>query len=332
MTNNFQKSISQAWYHRGPSWTYLFLPLAWLFQFFTYLRRLCYRLNIFKSKALNVPVIIVGNITVGGSGKTPLVLYLSQLLQENGYTPGIISRGYLGNCQQFPHLLELDDDATSVGDEPILLAKRSHCPVVIDPKRLRAAEYLLANSACDIIISDDGLQHYALKRDLEIVVIDGQRLFGNNLLLPAGPLRETRKGVNSADLLVINGADADDAYRMDYTPSALTNVLDPQITQEIEYFHSQPIHAVAAIGNPYKFFQQLRALGLTVIEHSFSDHFALQKNDLQFDDLYPIIMTEKDAVKCQTFADYQYWYLPIDAVLPQAFNDSFLKRLKDSSC
>lgn len=324
-----QTTLERAWYQPKVSWTLIFLPLALLFWLLSSIRRLSYRYGLIKPNRVNKPVIVVGNISVGGNGKTPLVIYLCQLLQAHGFKPGIISRGYGAKQRQVPYRVSRQDDAGRVGDEPLLLAKRTQCPVVIDPKRPRAAAYLIHHTDCDVIISDDGLQHYALQRDVEIAVLDGHRLCGNNWLLPVGPLRELRSRLNTVDFLVLNASVAQDAYTMQYKPDSLVNLTDASLIKTADSFAGKTVHAVAAIADPSRFFVSLKNLGMTIIPHRFPDHYIFSANDLHFDDDHPIIMTEKDAVKCEQFAAYHCWYLPITAFLPDNFDKACLNKLKE---
>ena len=303
--------LTMIWYQRH-GLAYLLWPLSMIFRVLTYLRRQAYRCKILKSHAFPIPVVIVGNISVGGTGKTPFIIYLADLLRSQSYQPGIVSRGYGAKPPQFSYLINPNDSAITAGDEPLLLARRTGCPVVIDPNRPRAVETLLREHDCDIILADDGLQHYALARDIEIIVIDGQRLLGNGFLLPAGPLRESRSRLNTADFLIINGGEADDAYQMKLKNLNLVSLLEPNIKQDLTYFADQTVHVVAGIGNPGRFFAVLRDAGLTLMIHEFADHHQFSAADVDFSDQLPVIMTEKDAVKCSEFANYQFWYLPVD--------------------
>ncbi|WP_415898375.1 tetraacyldisaccharide 4'-kinase [Neptuniibacter sp. QD48_11] len=281
-----------------------------------------------------VPVIIVGNINVGGTGKTPLTISLVERLKQEGYKPGIISRGYKSKATQFPFDVTTADSPELSGDEPFMLAKRCRCPVIIDPNRPNAAKYLLDNYECDLIISDDGLQHYRLDRDIEIAVIDGKRGLGNRALMPAGPLREEPDRLCSVDLIVSNGrlqnkiAEAATIEEMFLQPAAIVNCLtDEELALEV--LRSKQVHAVAGIGNPQRFFNTLeQELQVTVIPHAKPDHSFYTVEDFQFGDDYPVIMTEKDAVKVTEFAQSHCWYLQIKAQLPESFYTQLLDKLK----
>lgn len=326
-----EKAILWLWYNRN-IFAYLLLPLAIVFYLLSSLRKYLYQHDILKKTAISVPVIVVGNITVGGSGKTPLVIWLAHFLQQQGYRPGIISRGYGGKMVKIPCQVTAYSDPVAVGDEPVILAKRSGCPVAVAAKRSAAAQLLLATTDCNIIISDDGLQHYALSRQVEIVVIDGQRGLGNGLLLPAGPLRETVNRLKAIDLVVVNGKTAGpDHFAMQLVPQTFVNVCDASLQYTLIEFNGRRAHAVAGIGNPTRFFHQLTQLGLDIIEHPFPDHYQFTDKDLDFaKDGLPIIMTEKDAIKCQAFATADYWYLPVTPLLPTEFGMLLLTKLQET--
>lgn len=277
---------------------------------------------------LNIPIIIVGNITVGGTGKTPLVIWLVRFLQEHNYKPGIVSRGYGGKNKIFPQKVDSDSDTQQMGDEAVLLARRAGCPVIIAPKRVNAVRYLLNNTDCNIVISDDGLQHYALARDIEIAVIDGERRFGNRWCLPAGPLREPISRLETVDFIVTNGGEVGlGEYGMSLIPGDIYNISDPTLKANLNDFAGQAVHAIAGIGNPDRFFGTLRELGLSIFQHRFPDHYQFAHKDIDFKDEAKIIMTEKDAVKCETFADYRYWCLPVEAELDAVFGEKLLEKL-----
>jgi len=305
-------------------------PLSGLFCAVVFLRRGLYRLRLLPSQQLPVPVVVVGNLTVGGTGKTPLVIAVVELLKAAGYRPGIISRGYRGKARSWPQQVRPDSDPVMVGDEPILIARRTGCPMAVGPKRVDAARSLLKYADCDIIISDDGLQHYALRRDVEIMIIDGQRRFGNGLCLPAGPLREPVRRRESVDFVLVNGdAAGPNEYAMHYAGDTLVNMADPDRTLALAELRGESVHAVAAIGNPQRFFQRLAGAGLDVREHVFPDHHLFRKRELDFGPTVPILMTEKDAVKCQRFAQPNMWYLPVDARIDKTFATRLLNRIKN---
>ncbi len=306
------------------------LPLAMLFRLAVSLRHASYRLGLRKITRLSVPVVVVGNISVGGTGKTPLVIWLAKFLREQGFHPGVITRGYRGRATSWPQQVRPDSDPVAVGDEAVLLAKRCGCPVAAAPKRAEAALALLKYDHCDIIISDDGLQHLALARDVEIVVIDGERRFGNGRCLPAGPLREPISRLDSVDMLVVNGVAGRGEFGLQLVPGAIRGVADRTRVLVPESLSNHEVHAVAGIGNPGKFFHTLRRLGLTPIEHPFPDHHPFSQDDITFGDGLPVIMTEKDAVKCGFFAASEHWYLPIDTPPKPVFKTRLLRLLHQS--
>ena len=318
--------LSERWY-RHSLLAMLLWPLSQLYRGIVFLRRMGYQTGLMQQKSLPVPVIIVGNINVGGTGKSPFVIWLTRHLHESGYRPGIISRGY-GGAGPFPFAVQTTSQPQQCGDEPLMMHQHTGYPVVVDPDRFRAGQYLLANQPCDVIIADDGLQHYRLARDIEIVVIDGERMFGNNFLLPAGPLREPVDRLRTVDFLVCNSGNYPSAFRMDLKASTAINLLSGT-HRSLSSFAEQPLHAVAGIGHPQRFFQMLKEAGLSFEEHSFADHHAYQPSDLTFSDSIPILMTEKDAVKCRSFATTNMWYLPIEADLPALLKDNICEKLRN---
>ena len=305
--------LVNSWYQRR--WfRFLLWPISVLYGVIVACRRTLFRLGIFKSESMNVPVIVVGNLTVGGTGKTPLVAAIAHDLINIGRRPGIVSRGYKGHAKTWPQFVTADSDPLQVGDESVVLAQQCRCPVAAAPKRVHAARYLIDQKQCDVIISDDGLQHYGLQRDIEIVVIDGERRLGNWMLLPAGPLRELVSRLAKVDMIVVNGEACNDEYAMTLQSMGVVNFFDA--TQTLS---PQRIHAVAAIGNPQRFFQSLRWLGYEVIEHAFPDHYFFKSDDLRFAEKCPIVMTSKDAIKCQSFAHSECWIANVSAQLDEAF-------------
>lgn len=320
--------LQQQWYRIGP-WHLLLIPLSWLFGLLAAVRRWLYEIRLLPSSSLGVPIVVVGNISVGGTGKTPLVIWLAENLEQHGYRPGIISRGYGGNADDALPVHKNSDPAI-VGDEPVLLAKRSQCPVWIGRDRVRTAQALLeTHPQCDIVISDDGLQHYRLRRDFEIAVIDGNRGLGNGYLLPAGPLRESPLRLNIVDAVVVNGGGVyAEAYMMQLKTGVFHNLQNPEKTALATDFSGRSICAVAGIGNPARFFQCLRDLGLRFEQRIFADHHAFQAADLQSIAADVILMTEKDAVKCAAFAQPGWWYLPVTAAVDQSLIARILQRLR----
>ncbi|MEY4760437.1 MAG: hypothetical protein RLZZ200_293 [Pseudomonadota bacterium] len=297
-------------------------PFSLLYRVVLGLRSRCYRLGVFRSERIDVPVIVVGNLTVGGTGKTPLTAWLVAQLLDLGRKPGVATRGH-GRKGQGVLRVRASHSAAEVGDEPLLLARRTGVPVCVAARRADAGRALQAEG-CDIIVCDDGLQHLALGRDLEIAVIDGRRGLGNGRLLPSGPLREPESRLGAVDFIVLNGADEasarrwPEALRMQLSGS-LAQPLDPAgAARPLSSFAGQRVHAVSGIGNPQRFFGSLRDQGIDVVEHPFPDHHAFVAGDLAFGDAAPVIMTEKDAVKCEAFADTRCWYVPVEAGFPAA--------------
>jgi tetraacyldisaccharide 4'-kinase len=309
--------------------SYVLLPLTGLFIALTALRRLIYRLGLFNSYKSQLPVIVVGNITVGGSGKTPFVIWLVAHLKKLGYKPGIVSRGYGGKASSWPQQVRVDSDPETVGDEALLLALRCHCPMAVAPKRADAVRALEADGQVDIIISDDGLQHYAMGRDIEIAVVDGVRQQGNGFMLPAGPLREPVSRLDSVDLLITSQAKLRRQHHMEMMEPRIYPITDPQSRQPLSAWDGQQVRAIAGIGDPQRFFDMLRSHGLSVIDMAFPDHHSYQPSDLQFDDAIPLLMTEKDAVKCHPFAPAQTWVVSIDVEPDEPFKHRLSLLLND---
>ncbi len=304
------------------------LPLSWLYCLLVGMRRLAYRLGVLRTQRLSVPVIVVGNITVGGTGKTPLVIWLAELLRQQGWHPGIITRGYGGNARTWPLQVLPDSDPRRVGDEPVLLARHAGCPVVAGPDRVADADMLVLEHTCNVIISDDGLQHYRLGRDIEIALVDAERRFGNGRCLPAGPLREPLKRLRAVQARVANGVPQDGEIGMQLETQALHHLQSGKSVSLNEFGTGDPIHAVAGIGHPARFFQHLRSLGFVVIEHAFADHHPYRPADVDFPQHTRVVMTEKDAVKCQAFARANHWYLTVKAKPEPPLASLILKLLK----
>lgn len=274
-------------------------------------------------------IIVVGNLTVGGNGKTPMTIWLALRLKGEGFRPGIISRGYGRRHAQQSTLVKPGADPDEVGDEPLLLARNTRVPVWVDRDRVRAA-LALAERGVDIIIADDGFQHHRLPRDIAIVMVDGQRRFGNELCLPAGPLREPIDALAEADFIVVNEGDTwpgEYAMRL-VTADHARNLQDPKKRQRITAWSGSPVHAVAGIANPERFFLALEAIGISVIRHPFPDHYRFRPQDIMFNDPYPVLMTEKDAVKCARFASLQHWYWPVVARPEPQFEQALIRRLQ----
>ena len=317
-------TLQSAWYGEGraPWWT---SPLATLYGAVIRLRALLYRLGSLRRVRLPAPVVVIGNLTAGGTGKTPLTIALVAELSARGYRPGVVSRGY-GGRQREPLLLAGVLDPTLVGDEPCLI-HAGGVPVAVGRDRAAAARLLL-DVGCNVVVADDGLQHYALARDVEICVIDGVRRFGNGKLLPAGPLREPLSRLARVDFRVCNGGTAEIGEYTMHLDGGIAVSLGDAGQQPLSSFKGQRVHGVAAIGNPQRFFDSLRVAGMEVIEHAFADHHAFAAVDLDFADELPVLMTDKDAVKCQRFAQLGWWRVPVQAQLPEAFYAALIERLK----
>jgi tetraacyldisaccharide 4'-kinase len=312
--------LQRRWYSASAPW--LLRPLSWIFQLLVGVRRQLYSLGVFSSGHPGVPVIVIGNISVGGTGKTPLTLWLANQLSAKGLKVGIAMRGY-GGSMRHARMVAPDADPRKFGDEPVLLARRAGCPVCVAAKRLDAARELVANG-CQLILCDDGLQHLALRRDLEIAVVDAARGLGNGWMLPAGPLREPASRIGKAGLVVLNGIQSP---QLDASPERTVRmVLEPEMVQalsgerqlRLDDLRASPVHAYAAIGNPERFFAMLRARGIEVTAHPFADHHPYVAGDFATGDEYPILMTEKDAVKCTRIADGRMWYVPVSARIAEA--------------
>jgi len=311
--------LQRIWYE-GAAGYRLLLPIAGLYWLSVELRRFLYRARVLPGCRPKVPVIVVGNVTVGGTGKTPVTIWLGGALRERGFRPGIVSRGYGGSKSAGPVRVDAASDPAIVGDEPVLLALRSGLPVVVDANRCRAAE-MLVTEGCDLIIADDGLQHYRLGRNYEICVIDGARGLGNRQLLPAGPLREPIDRLQEVDQVIVNGRLSvgcerltlveQNAIEFELVPGDAVR-LDGSLARPLAGFAGSTVHAVAAIGNPRRFFDMLRSRGIEVIEHPLPDHAALSRADLDFDDRFDILMTEKDAVKLRNVSDGRLWMVPVE--------------------
>lgn len=321
-------TLMNDWYRPSYSKTTLCLkPLAWLFHSCVLLRRNLYRCKLKSAYRFSVPIVVVGNITVGGTGKTPFVTWLAQLLRSEGFHPGIVSRGVGSRCHRTPRFVNRTDAPEEVGDEAILLAQTG-CPVVIGVDRVASVATLLRQANCDVVLADDGLQHYRLARDIEIAMIDGDRRYGNRCLLPAGPLREPVTRLNEVDWQIVNGGSGEDVS-MRLEPLGFIPLLSRDETVlPIAQFFPKKVHALAGIGHPQRFFTLLQDLGFEIIPHPFPDHYLYQPQDINFKDEYPIIMTEKDAVKCVSFANEHCFYLRVAVKIKDDIKNQLLMRLQ----
>ena len=322
----YSSFVVDSWYKKS-LWLYLLYPFSLLFSYLTSRRRRKYIKNKEISYKSDIPIIVVGNLTIGGTGKTPLVKYIANELANKGYKPGIVSRGYGG---KFKETLQVTDETSvkETGDEAQILSKLNF-PFYIDRNRVRAVKKLTKDHDCDVIISDDGLQHYKMGRHIEIAVIDGKRRFGNNLTFPAGPLRESRNRLNSVDFIVNNsGPTEEDEYLMNISPSNFVHLKSGKSYSIDKWPMHNQIHAVAGLGNPGRFFDLLDKLGFDSIRHPFPDHHNFSSSDIFYLDHLPIVMTEKDASKCKDFDNNKIWYLTIDADVTNKFIDKLDKKLK----
>lgn len=320
--------IEKSWYE-AKWWNAWLLPLSLLFFLISHARRLWLTRLVKANKNNDVPVVVIGNINVGGTGKTPLTCELVKQLNQAGIKVGIISRGYGSNAPYYPYSLDKNESAKIVGDEPKLLRDRLDCPVVIGPDR-NAAIQLLSQQNVDLILSDDGLQHYKMARDYEIVVLDAKRQLGNGWLLPAGPLREGQWRLNSVDAIILNGAtdSGDEQKQMSIVPNAWVNA-KTGVRKSLDYFAGKKLHAVVGIGNPQRFFSTLDFLSVEYKEHVFPDHHAFTADDFKQLDEYSshIVMTEKDWVKCSVFAEENMWYLEVNAQLNSVLEKKLINDL-----
>ena len=335
-----ERVVTGFWYKPGPT-ALLLAPLAWLYQAITAIRRAMYAGGLLSTQKVARPVVIVGNLTVGGTGKTPLVAWLAERLKERRLSVGILSRGYGRRSGDGPRVVEPDSSWTDVGDEPLLLRQRTGCVTVVSADRVAGAR-LLIERGVDVILADDGLQHLRLARDCELIVVDGARGFGNGWLLPAGPLREPVTKAADADLIIVNGAPvhpslaeftapgATSLVQMTLAPDNAVPMAGRSDTLPLESFRGEKVHAVAGIGNPQRFFSDLRARGLDIVEHPFPDHHGFAAADVEFGDGSPVLMTEKDAVKCRGFAHARLWYVPVTARFSDAHASALLERVVGS--
>jgi tetraacyldisaccharide 4'-kinase len=329
--------INRVWYDDSV-WFLPLVPLSWIYAILGSARRWFYRTGIWSSYNVGVPVIVIGNITAGGTGKTPVTVLLVQELRKRGFSPGIVSRGYRGNVGSLPVAATAESNPAIVGDEPVLLAIRCACPVVVHPDRVAAAR-ILREQGVDVIIADDGLQHYRLARDIEIAVVDGKRLWGNQRLLPAGPLRESVSRLGSVNHVLVQGHPkkhsipglSEDMPVIDFSLRLIeVRSLDGKLAIPLDEFNGKRVHGVAAIGNPDRFFDALEERGMEVIRHPFPDHATLTETDLAFDDQCDVLMTEKDAVKCRGLASQNFWYVPAEAVISESAGIALMQQIEEA--
>ena len=325
---SFADRLSAAWYtgHRA---LWLLRPLECLYRHVVLRKRRRFEAGQGEIYRAPVPVLVVGNITVGGTGKTPMILWLIEHCRARGLRVGVVSRGYGAQPPSLPWRVSADQDAAQAGDEPLLIVQRSGVPLVIDPDRGRAVRALLDAKPVDLVLSDDGLQHYRLARDIELVLIDAARGLGNGRCLPAGPLREPAERLQTVDAVLCNGAadDSPQGYGLTLQAQALINVRSGERRPLSHFPPGQALHAVAGIGNPQRFFDTLQALHWQPVAHPFADHARFTPQALSFEPPLPVVMTEKDAVKCREFAAADWWYLAVDAQPSPRFIGWFDQRL-----
>lgn len=324
--------FAQSWYQDNILFWFfwpLLYPLSKCYELIVHFRYQKAKKNL-KPGVFRAPIIVVGNITVGGSGKTPAVMALFYFLKEKGFNPGIVTRGYKGNPPQYPYLVDSGSRASESGDEALLLFKELNCPVIVDPDRLEAVNFLLAHyPEVNVVICDDGLQHYRLPRDYEIAIVDAKREFGNGFSLPLGPLREPVSRLKEVDMVLYQGKQETNLAGFELKPELLINVSDPKQTVAVERLLNMPVHAVAGISDPQRFFDTLTSLGLQVLPHPLPDHAWLTQDDLVYNDNYPVIMTAKDAVKCDHINGENIWYLKVKPVLNEEARQQLTQLFKE---
>jgi tetraacyldisaccharide 4'-kinase len=313
------------WWYRKNLLSYLLWPLSLLWQWTMALRRNLYKRGVFSTTHFSVPIIVVGNLTVGGNGKTPVIIALFQLLQEMGFRPGIVSRGYGGALKKGAYLVTAASNARLVGDEPLLLARRLNCPLAIGSQRVEAVNLLLAHHDCDVVLSDDGLQHLAMGRAMELIVVDGQRQFGNGFCLPAGPLRESIQRLHSTPWVLYHSTDPVYEDHFFLQPHGFCSVTNPELKRSLHAFVNQTVEVVVAIGYPQRFLDALQTLGIKFNAKIFKDHHRYTAEELAAYKNKTLLMTEKDAVKCTSFDLADAWYLEVSAVL----SESLQSRLRE---
>lgn len=321
--------VERQWQRRGP-FAVCLLPLAWIYCTLMRLRRLAYRRGWLVTQRLTCPVIVVGNLSVGGTGKTPLIMALVRRLAAVGYRPGVVSRGYGGRAPHYPLLVRPDTPAALAGDEPALIAREAGCAVAVDPDRVAAARMLIEEAGCDVILADDGLQHLRLGRDIEIVVIASDAIAGNGWCLPAGPLRESPAVLDTADFVFSRDpASRRTPHRLSLRVGDLSRADNPARRLPLSVFAGRAVHAVAGLGNPASFFASLRAAGLIVQEHAYPDHHAYRPGELEHSPPQPLVMTAKDAIKCRDFAAPEWWVLNVSAEIDAAILNNILVKLEE---
>lgn len=327
MTAVLTRFFDSLWYGGNPL-AYLFWPVAFVYGTLMRARRAAYRRGWLRTIEPPVPVVVVGNLTAGGTGKTPLVIWLAEAFTARGFAVGIVTRGYRGRAAEWPLRVEPDSDAQAAGDEAVLLAARTRCPVMAGPDRVAALERLAAQQMLDVVLADDGLQHLRLGRTVELAVVDGARGLGNGLCLPAGPLREPPERLRDVDAIVVNGGrwGHSGVFRMTLAAERAIRVGGTE-ARPLAAFAASPVHAVAGIGHPERFFRLLEDADLEVLRHPLPDHAVIGADDLSFDDGLPVLITEKDAVKCGAIAHPNLWCVPVEVELAPGHAERLLALL-----
>ena len=326
ITSRVERRVERLWYGTS-ALAVLLVPFSWIYRFAIALRRTCYRRGWLRSVRCDVPVIVVGNVTVGGSGKTPIVAWLVRYLVDAGMRPGIVSRGYGGNAGMHPVIVDTDSRAEEVGDEPLLLARRTGVPVCICTDRVAAVQHLLRATDITVVVADDGLQHYRLQRDIEFIVIDGQRGLGNGRMLPAGPLREPAARLAEADLVLCNGQAAGITGHVFTLVPGKARALLGKRERDLNDFRGSRVWAVAGIGNPERFYSTLAEFGIDIVPVAVADHGCVDLERLVAEHDQPILMTEKDSVKYPGTAVEDAWCVPVDVHMPAAAESAAASRI-----
>lgn len=328
MPSRLVRGLESIWYETGHPMRWVLWPAERMYRLIYAARQAAYRVGLKRVETVDVPVIVIGNITVGGTGKTPCVIWLANELRSRGYRVGCVSRGYGGRAKHWPQRVTSESDPFAVGDEPVLIAAATGCAITVDPDRVAAARSLLAATRLDVLIADDGLQHRALDRTFEIAVVDGERGLGNGACLPAGPLREPASRLDHVDAVVVNGGawGEGSVFRARLVPERVEQVTGEGV-RSLADFRDTIVHAVAGIGHPDRFFAMLRSAKIRLIAHAFPDHARITPGDLDFDDGHPILMTAKDAVRCRGFANQRYWSVGVRLEFQGSDGDRLLRRI-----
>ena len=328
MKKNFARWFQDAWY-KEMYFSNIFVPFAMIFDDFRRFKLFLYKIGVYKRTRLPVSVINVGSITIGGSGKTPLILWLARFLRKEGYKPGIVSSGFGGNSESWPQWIDDQSLVDQVGYEAVLMERHADCPISVGHKVVKAAQLLLEKADCNVILVNDGLQQYSLVNDIEIAVIDGERRFGNGYMLPCGPLREPVDRLQKVDMVIVNGSDAEEnEFTMAVEGDRAINLATKE-EKLLTEFSKQSCHAIASIGNPKRFFDLLDRKNIPLVCHAFPDHHQFSGDNVFFKDDKPVLMTEKDAIKCLEFAVDKFWNVPITVQPQQLFIDKLALLIKE---